>query len=139
MPLEAGKGQAAFKHNVATEVQAGKPAKQAVAIAYSEKERTGDMAEGYGPIKGTVSSVAELNLANQRLYGQLEGETTFENTGDASPSHEAAANEIKKLGWKFGVSPSSGYEVYGENGKPIATSTTSLEEALRKAKVKTGK
>jgi hypothetical protein len=69
---------------VATEVHAGKDPKQAVAIAYSEKERSGDsMEESYAPIKGSVSSLAELNLANQRLYGQLEGETTFPNTGDA--------------------------------------------------------
>jgi hypothetical protein len=35
MPLETGPvGSAAFKHNIATEVKAGKPQKQAVAIAY---------------------------------------------------------------------------------------------------------
>jgi hypothetical protein len=35
MPLEHGKSKNAFKHNVSTEVRAGKPVKQAVAIAYS--------------------------------------------------------------------------------------------------------
>lgn len=35
MPLEKGKSKAAFRHNVETEVKAGKPQKQAVAIAYS--------------------------------------------------------------------------------------------------------
>ena len=34
MPLETGKSKAAFAHNVATEIKAGKPQKQAVAIAY---------------------------------------------------------------------------------------------------------
>ena len=38
MPLEKGKSKKAFSHNVATEVKAGKPIKQAVAIAYSEKK-----------------------------------------------------------------------------------------------------
>lgn len=98
MPLEPGKSQAAFKHNVATEVQAGKPTKQAVAIAYSEKERTDDeMAEGYAPIKGTISSLAELNAANQRYNNQLEGETTFENTGDAevNPSRQSKWRRAK--------------------------------------------
>lgn len=38
MPLESGKSKAAFSHNVKAEVAAGKPTKQAVAIAYS-KER----------------------------------------------------------------------------------------------------
>lgn len=37
MPLKKGKSKAAFKSNVRTEVRAGKPVKQAVAIAYSEK------------------------------------------------------------------------------------------------------
>jgi len=35
MPLEKGKSKEAFSHNVATEIKAGKPQKQAVAIAYS--------------------------------------------------------------------------------------------------------
>lgn len=39
MPLKRGKSKAAFKSNVATEVRAGKPIKQAVAIAYSVKRR----------------------------------------------------------------------------------------------------
>jgi hypothetical protein len=37
MPLEKSKSKKAFGHNVAAEVKAGKPQKQAVAIAYSEK------------------------------------------------------------------------------------------------------
>lgn len=36
MPLEKGKSKAAFSKNVKTEVAAGKPQRQAVAIAYSE-------------------------------------------------------------------------------------------------------
>ena len=35
MPLEKGKSKAAFSKNVATEMKAGKPQNQAVAIAYS--------------------------------------------------------------------------------------------------------
>jgi len=38
MPLEGGKSRATFSHNVKTEMAAGKPQKQAVAIAYA-KER----------------------------------------------------------------------------------------------------
>jgi len=37
MPLVKSAKPAAFKKNVATEVKAGRPVKQAVAIAYSEK------------------------------------------------------------------------------------------------------
>ena len=37
MPLESGTSKAAFSKNVATEMEAGKPQKQALAIAYSKK------------------------------------------------------------------------------------------------------
>lgn len=44
MPLMPGKSKAAFSHNIKAEIGAGKPQKQAVAIAYSEKGK--HMAEG---------------------------------------------------------------------------------------------
>jgi hypothetical protein len=37
MPLVKSKSPKAFKENIKTEVKAGKPIKQAVAIAFSEK------------------------------------------------------------------------------------------------------
>lgn len=37
MPLTKSTSANAFKHNIRAEVHAGKPVKQAVAIAYSEK------------------------------------------------------------------------------------------------------
>lgn len=37
MPLSKKKGRKAFEQNVKTEIAAGKPQKQAVAIAYSEQ------------------------------------------------------------------------------------------------------
>lgn len=40
MPLKSGKSKKAFSGNVRAEIRAGKPPKQAVAIAYSEKRRT---------------------------------------------------------------------------------------------------
>lgn len=39
MPLVKSKSKAAFSKNVAAEMHAGKPQKQAVAIAYSVKRR----------------------------------------------------------------------------------------------------
>lgn len=40
MPLKKSASKAAFKSNIKAEVKAGKPVKQAVAIAYSEKRRS---------------------------------------------------------------------------------------------------
>lgn len=37
MPLEKSTSKEAFKRNIEAEIHAGKPQKQAVAIAYSEK------------------------------------------------------------------------------------------------------
>lgn len=41
MPLERSKSKAAFSRNVKAEMNAGKPQRQAVAIAYSEKRAAG--------------------------------------------------------------------------------------------------
>jgi len=40
MPLKSGKSKGAFTSNIKTEVAAGKPVKQAVAIAYSVKRKS---------------------------------------------------------------------------------------------------
>lgn len=39
MPLKKSKSKAAFKANIKAEIKAGKPQKQAVAIAYSVKRK----------------------------------------------------------------------------------------------------
>ena len=39
MPLQKGKSKKVRSANIATEVRAGKPVKQAVAIAYSEAKK----------------------------------------------------------------------------------------------------
>ena len=41
MPLKSGKSRKAFSSNVKTEMAAGKPQKQAVAIAYAVQRRSG--------------------------------------------------------------------------------------------------
>ena len=40
MPLKKGTGKKTFQHNVRAEMRAGKPKKQALAIAYSMKRKS---------------------------------------------------------------------------------------------------
>ena len=49
MPLIKSKSDKAFKKNISTEVKAGKPVKQAVAIAYSVKRGAQKMTDGGDP------------------------------------------------------------------------------------------
>ena len=48
MPLEKGSSKAAISNNIATERRAGKPEKQAVAIAFSEAGKSRDNTFSYG-------------------------------------------------------------------------------------------
>lgn len=49
MPLEKGKSKKVISKNIATEVKAGKPVKQAAAIAFSTARRSSS--NGYMPKK----------------------------------------------------------------------------------------
>lgn len=61
MPLEKGKSEAAFSHNVEAEVAAGKPQKQAVAIAYSEQRARDDKTQRVVVGKDSIKSVNDAN------------------------------------------------------------------------------
>lgn len=59
MPLSSGKSNAAFSHNVEVEMHAGKPQKQAVAIAYAQQRKASD-----------ERTQAELELREAALCGR---------------------------------------------------------------------
>lgn len=75
MPLEKGKSKAAFSHNVRTEIKAGKPQKQAVAIAYREAgEKRGKDALAKAIIAGEREAEAQRQakamLEGKRVSGR---------------------------------------------------------------------
>ncbi len=64
MPLESGSSKSAFEHNIKTEIEAGKPQKQAVAIAYSKKR-----GDSTGLNKNTPGYVLFLMASRSLLMG----------------------------------------------------------------------
>lgn len=79
MPLEKGKSKAAISHNIATERKAGKPEKQAVAIAMSEagksKKNYARRADGsWGFIDPEITE--QENLAQARKLADAAGRLT---------------------------------------------------------------
>ena len=64
MPLTHSKSKKAFEHNLKAEIHAGKPQKQAIAIAYSVK-RKAKKAEG-GEVKNDPNKGAPFTIHNRR-------------------------------------------------------------------------
>ena len=69
MPLEEGKSKAAFEKNVKTEIAAGKPQKQAVAIAYSKQR-----GDGMGGVPSvSIKSLGDRLDALKEIADSCEG------------------------------------------------------------------
>jgi hypothetical protein len=95
MPLEKGKSKSAFEHNVKAEIEAGKPQKQAVAIAYSQQHQGDEMKE---PAYRAVSkdTLADLNKRNANYYSRDCNDMT--RVRDENPVQPAASVEGKPVG-----------------------------------------
>ena len=99
--LQGGSSKAAFSHNVKTEVAAGKPVKQAVAIAYSKKRETNDNTEhdpkngqftsGGGSGAGKSSNVKQLTKFKQPAAQKHD--TAARQHAQAAAHHESQGNE----------------------------------------------
>lgn len=61
MPLIQSGSEKSLKQNIATEVAAGKPQKQAVAIAYATKRANDDGIVDTAPDGVTLSTINEMN------------------------------------------------------------------------------
>jgi len=85
MPLKSGSSQAAISSNIKTEIAAGKPQKQAVAIAMN-KAHDGDA------VATTAMTAAQINEKNKEYYAK-----PLEHTEDARPTGVARDIEYKGL------------------------------------------
>jgi hypothetical protein len=115
MPLLKSKSEKAFKKNIATEVKAGKPVKQAVAIAYSTKRAAPKkMADGGVASLGNMTS-STPNVPNAAVqptidprdpskggYGGQNGGGGVGGTALGGGNFAAAGGPIGPLAYKKG-------------------------------------
>ena len=134
MPMIHSKRPAAFKKNIETEMRAGKPQKQAVAIAYSEKreaeeERKKKMAEG-GAVKGVhkqEDGPAGQSYAGDRVRESASTKSPFlkdVNREEAKHEHRVVLNEMKHA-----PGPTSGRSGFAHGGDVEAHEEPDGDEA----------
>ena len=71
MPLSTGKSKEAFSSNVRAEIAAGKPQKQAVAIAYAQKRKAGGSDKA--PKNEDAEDTSFAGLMNKtKAFGKLK-------------------------------------------------------------------
>lgn len=89
MPLQKGKSEKAFKHNIKAEIKAGKPQKQAVAIAYSKKNENDE----------TVSKESFDQMVNNLLGAYLfEDVKKYEDEdGEEDVSDQEVSKEVQDI------------------------------------------
>lgn len=99
MPLIKSKSDKAFKENIRAEVKAGKPVKQAVAIAYSMKRAANKMKDGGEPRlsvsrgeKLPTSRGAGLTEKGREKYNRATGA----NLKAPAPNPKTKADEGRK-------------------------------------------
>ena len=105
MPLQKGKSKAAFEHNIKTEIAAGKPPKQAVAIAYATKGAAKKMAHGtehHSHHSSTRSEhyhskVADSTVRPVEVIGGLGGSLKMHKAEHAPQSAEDFTEKGHKL------------------------------------------
>ncbi len=91
MPLSRGKSKVAFEHNVKAEMNAGKPQKQALAIAYATKRRK--MAHG-----GMIDEEPQEHIDDSFLSDEDALESPFQEAADdPMQSDEAELDEHNAL------------------------------------------
>lgn len=109
MPLIKGKSSNAFEHNVKAEMNAGKPQKQALAIAYATKRRAKRMATG-GMVNDDSVKQPDIHVDDSFLSAEDGSETPFQDSGNVSDETELEESRF---------TPGNAAEVDNEEGNDM--------------------
>jgi hypothetical protein len=117
MPLTKSKSQKAFSHNVKAEIAAGKPQKQAVAIAYSVK-RAAKKADGgglYANIHAKQERIAHGSGEKMRKVGSKGAPTadSFVQSAKTAKKKEGGVSLAVGRGEKLSVDQGAGLTAKG--------------------------
>lgn len=117
MPLTKSKSQKAFSHNVKAEIAAGKPQKQAVAIAYSVK-RAAKKADGgglYANIHAKQERIAHGSGEKMRKPGSKGAPTAdaFKQSAKTAKKKEGGVSLAVGRGEKLSVEKGAGLTAKG--------------------------
>lgn len=106
MPLWKSKSQRAFKHNIRTEVRAGRPVKQAVAIAYSVKRRNRVSAKHLDADARDFQYITKEAKDIERAVKRLQKrDATMKRRNRSGNFPEMYSGPMKRSSW--GVMPSA--------------------------------
>jgi len=96
MPLLKSKSKKAFGKNVETEMKAGKPQKQSIAIAYSMKKKAQKMSKGGNPYSKMEES-QRPNMASGGMVKSGDPEMDYADGGtvEETPSQAGSGPEIQ--------------------------------------------
>lgn len=124
MPLDKSKSKQAFSKNVSTEMDAGKPQKQALAIAYATKRRNKKYAKG-GPVDGDTDGmgVESPDASSEEIRKDRVIEKAADVHGDEEMMHGSpkpnpaveSGSGLEEGAGREGRQPSDGISEQSEN------------------------
>jgi hypothetical protein len=93
MPLSTGKSKKAFQKNVAAEMNAGKPQKQALAIAFATKRKAAQKKSKGGEMKQDIKEEDSMMDKKQRAMMAFKGKKMAEGGMMTKDNYQSSCNE----------------------------------------------